>query len=55
MGGFIPHDTQAHLARFVELQEKLAARDGKPGYKKNCQAIRAEMARLKDITDGQAV
>lgn len=34
-------------ARIAELQRKLTARNQKPGYKRNCQAIRAEIARLQ--------
>ena len=33
--------------RIAELQRKLVARQGKPGYKKNTRAIRAELARLQ--------
>lgn len=33
--------------RLEELQRKLAARQGTPGYEKNCGVIRAEIARLK--------
>lgn len=32
--------------RIVELRQKLAARDGKPGFKRNAQALKAEIARL---------
>lgn len=32
----------------------LVARDGKPGYTKNCAHIRAEIARLEGLDHGQA-
>lgn len=32
--------------RLDALQAKLAERTGKPGYKANCEAIKAEIARL---------
>lgn len=34
-------------ARIAELEAKLAARDGQPGYKRNAEAIRAELGRLR--------
>lgn len=33
--------------RIAELQAKLAARQDKPGFKRNVQRIRAELARLQ--------
>lgn len=33
--------------RIGDLQEKLAARDGKPGFTRNVAALRAEIARLQ--------
>ena len=32
--------------RLTDLQNKLAARTGKPGYAKNCEALKAEIARV---------
>jgi len=37
-------------ARLVKLREKLAARDGTPGFERNCTAIRQEIARLERST-----
>lgn len=34
-------------ARIAELQDKLASRQDRPGFTRNAQAIRAEIARLK--------
>lgn len=34
-------------ARIEELQRMLAERTGKPGYKANCEAIKAEIAKLQ--------
>jgi len=36
--------------RLVKLRQKLAARAGVPGYEKNCEALRAEIARLEGST-----
>lgn len=36
--------------RITALRQKLAARDGKPGLEKNCEAIRSEIAKLEAIT-----
>lgn len=36
-------------ARISDLETKLAARDGKPGYAKNCDELRAEIARLRRV------
>jgi septal ring factor EnvC (AmiA/AmiB activator) len=35
------------VARIDDLRRKLAARDGVPGFKKNCEALRTETARLQ--------
>lgn len=35
------------MARIDDLRKKLAARDGVSGYKKNCEALRTEIARLE--------
>lgn len=35
------------MTRIDQLKGKLAAREGKPGYKKNCEEIRREIARLE--------
>jgi septal ring factor EnvC (AmiA/AmiB activator) len=40
---------QATGVRLLKLRKKLAARDGLPGFKKNCEALRAEIARLEQI------
>lgn len=36
--------------RIAGLKAKLKAREGKKEYKENCDAIRAEIARLEQIT-----
>ena len=36
--------------RLDSLRKKLAARDGTPGYEKNCEALRLEIARLEGST-----
>lgn len=41
---------QSTGTRLVQLREKLAAREGKAEYKKNCEAIKAEIARLETVT-----
>jgi len=33
--------------RIAALKAKLKARDGKPNFKENCEAIKAEIARLE--------
>lgn len=33
--------------RIDELRRRLASRKGVPGYEKNCEALRAEIARLE--------
>lgn len=38
-------------ARIAMLQEMLAAREGKPGYKRNVEALKLEIARLVEIQD----
>lgn len=43
-------ETQATGTRLVKLRQKLAARAGVPGYEKNCEALRAEIARLEGST-----
>lgn len=35
--------------RLDSLRKKLAARDGIPGYKKNCEALRLEITRLEQV------
>lgn len=35
--------------RLAELRAKLKARDGKPGFEKNCEAIREEIKRLETM------
>lgn len=42
-----PTDT---AARLTQLQDKLSAREGRPGFKRNARAIRAEIARLQQET-----
>lgn len=45
------------MSKFVEtprlaaLRKKLAAREGKSEYAKNCEAIREEIARLENCQD----
>jgi hypothetical protein len=34
-------------ARLAELRDKLAARDGRPGFGRNARLIRGEIARLE--------
>lgn len=36
------------MTRIDELKRKLAARQGVPGYEKNCEVLRAEIARLEN-------
>lgn len=36
------------MMRIDDLKKKLAARQGVPGYEKNCEALRAEIARLEN-------
>lgn len=36
--------------RLDALRKKLAAREGTPGYEKNCEEIRKEIARLEKVT-----
>jgi hypothetical protein len=38
--------------RIADLQRKIAARQGKPGFKKNTRAIRAELERLYGANGG---
>lgn len=35
------------MTRIEELKAKLAAREGKPGLEKNCEAIKAEITKLE--------
>jgi hypothetical protein len=35
------------MARIDALKRKLAAREGKPEFSENCEALRAEIARLE--------
>lgn len=44
----------AIAARIEDLQTKLAERQGKPGYKRNCEALRAEISRLSAIQETTA-
>ena len=37
-------------ARLISLRQKLAAREGKPEYKENCEHLRTEIARLESAT-----
>ena len=39
------------MTRLETLKVKLAAREGLGGYKKNCEAIREEIARLERKPD----
>ncbi len=41
--------TEAIEKRLEELRRKLAARKGQKPYKKNCEAIQAEISRLENI------
>lgn len=41
------------VARIDELKRKLAAREGKSEYKKNCEALRQEIARHEAARTGQ--
>jgi len=41
---------QATGKRLLDLRQKLAARSGMAGFEKNCEELRAEIARL----EGQA-
>lgn len=40
-------------ARIAQIQDMITARDGKPGYKRNVIALKAELARLTEIQDLQ--
>ena len=42
-------NTEIHAIgmRLVKLRQKLQAREGIPGYEKNCRALRTEIARLE--------
>lgn len=39
------------MARIDDLKRKLAARDGKAEYAKNCEELRVEIARLEAASD----
>lgn len=39
------------MTRLEALKAKLAAREGKSEYKKNCEAIREEIARLENRSE----
>lgn len=41
-------------ARIATLKRKLKAREGKAEYKKNCEEIRVEIARLEAVTATKA-
>lgn len=43
-------EIQATRSRLIKLRQKLNARAGTPGYEKNCEALRAEIARLEGGT-----
>lgn len=43
-------EIQATGARLISLRQKLSARENVPGYEKNCEALRAEIARLEGST-----
>lgn len=38
--------------RLASLRQKLKARDKKPGYEKNCEKLRAEIARREEEAAG---
>lgn len=40
---------QATGERLLKLRRKLASREGIPGYKKNCEDLRIEIARLEQV------
>lgn len=42
----------ADSPRLASLRKKLKAREGTPGYEKNCEDIRAEIVRLEEIAAG---
>jgi hypothetical protein len=46
MGGHVPTWV------LEDLKQRLAAREDRPGYKRNAQALRAELARL-ERSDGK--
>lgn len=39
--------------RLASLRKKLKARENTPGYEKNCESIRAEIAKLEAAHSGQ--
>jgi hypothetical protein len=40
-------DTHPRLQRIAHLERKLASRDGKPGYERNCEELAEQIANLK--------
>lgn len=40
-------DTHPRLKRIADLERKLASRDGKPGYERNCEELAEQIANLK--------
>ena len=40
--------------RLTKLRTKLKAREGKPGYEKNCEAIKSEIARIEASRENAA-
>lgn len=43
----------SYANRLSSLRKKLASRDGIPGYEKNCEMIKAEIARLEAMTSNE--
>lgn len=41
-------------ARLDDLKAKLAEREGKTGYKRNCEELRAEISRLSALQELRA-
>jgi len=41
--------------RIADLERRLAAREGRPGYKRNVQHIQGELARLRRDADQATV
>ena len=44
-----PSPAEVQAARLDELRAMLAAREGRPGYKTNVAALRAEIRRLERL------
>jgi len=40
-------ETHPRLVRIADLKRKLAARQGNPGYERNCEEIRDQIANLE--------